>query len=399
MKKIPLLIVFILLLSLLSGCWSRRELNELALATALAIDKEDDQYLVTVQILNPGEIAGQAQTTAVPVSTYETTGESIFEAIRKLSAETPRRVYLAHLRMVIFGEDLAREGINKVLDILSRDHEIRTDFYIAVAKNQKGSDLLKILTGIDKVPANKIFSSIEVSEKNWAPTRGVQLDDLISEIISEGSNPILTGVYYEGDLEEGNKLQNIEEIKSSAVIKLDHLAAFKQAKLVAWLNKDESKGYNYITDNINSTVVVLPCDEEDDGTITLEVIRSKTDVKASVAQGKPKITITTKPEANVGEVHCKFDNINEEQLIELEKEYEKHLKDIMFQAIDKAKENKTDLFSFGETIHRKDPKAWKSLKENWHNDGFVNLEVDIEIDAEIRRLGTINESFQGKGGG
>ncbi|MED4179591.1 hypothetical protein [Priestia megaterium] len=41
---------------LLSGCWSSRELNELAITVAVGIDKAEDGIIVTVQLINPGDI-------------------------------------------------------------------------------------------------------------------------------------------------------------------------------------------------------------------------------------------------------------------------------------------------------------------------------------------------------
>ncbi len=41
---------------------------------------------------------------------------------------------MAHLRMLVIGEELAKEDIDKHLDFFSRDPEVRTDFYMAVAE-------------------------------------------------------------------------------------------------------------------------------------------------------------------------------------------------------------------------------------------------------------------------
>lgn len=393
MKKLSCLIVFFIVVLLLTGCWSRREMNELALVTAVGIDKVENGYLVTVQVLNPGEIAGKNQTTRAAVSTFSVTGRSVFEALRKLTTKAPRKLYMAHIRMVILGEDLAREGITKVLDFLSRDHEVRTDFFIAVSREQRATDILKILTRIDKIPANKVFSSIDVSEKVWAPTKGVFLDDLISNIISEGKNPVLSGVFYKGDPSIGNDISNVEKADSPSTIILDHLAIFKEDTLVDWFNLDESKGYNYITDNIQNTVVVLPC-ETGEGTITLEVIQSKTKVAAENVDGNIKIKINVSSEGNIGELQCNVDVLKEAEIKKIETLYEEAMKEVMEQAIEKAKENKTDVFGFGEAVHRADPKAWKGLKKNWHDEGFISSDIVIMTDAKIRRLGTIRESFQ-----
>ncbi|MGE7646825.1 hypothetical protein ACQKM1_03405 [Peribacillus frigoritolerans] len=51
-----------------------------------------------------------------------------------LSTDVPRRLYVAHLREIVFGEEMARAGIAKPLDVLSRQKELRSDFYMTVAK-------------------------------------------------------------------------------------------------------------------------------------------------------------------------------------------------------------------------------------------------------------------------
>ena len=48
MKKIlVLLIPFIL-----CGCWNYKELNQLAIVSGMAIEKENDEYVLTAQIIN-----------------------------------------------------------------------------------------------------------------------------------------------------------------------------------------------------------------------------------------------------------------------------------------------------------------------------------------------------------
>ena len=57
MAKINWICLLCILTILLSGCWSKRELNELAIVVALGIDKIDEDYEITVQIVDPGEIS------------------------------------------------------------------------------------------------------------------------------------------------------------------------------------------------------------------------------------------------------------------------------------------------------------------------------------------------------
>ena len=56
--------------------------------------------------------------------------------------------------------------------------------------------------------------------------------------------------------------------------------------------------------------------------------------------------------------------------------------------IQKAKELKTDIFAFGEAVHRADPKAWKRLEQRWE-EIFPELKVDLLVKTKINRVGLI----------
>lgn len=389
-------IILILICTTLTGCWSRRELNDLAIAIAIGIDKaEDGQYLVSTQIVNPGEIAaktgGGGTVNYTPVTTYQTKAGSIMEALRKLTTISPRKVYVSHIRMLVIGEEVARDGIKDVLDFFSRDHEFRTDFYIVVAKENRAEEVLSTLTQLEKIPTNKMFASLEMSEKSWAPTKGVFLDELISKLVSEGIEPVLTAVMIIGDEEKGVSSENVQEIIPPAELRYVNLGAFKKDKLIGWLDKNESKGFNYIIGNVKSTVGPISCPKG--GEIVLEQIRTKADIKGKVKKGKPEITIDIWAESNIAEVNCQIDLTKPETVTELERITNERVKELVNFALEKAqKELQSDIFGFGEAIHRANPKAWKKLRKNW-DETFAEMPVHVKANFKIRRLGTVGNSF------
>ncbi|WP_440969748.1 Ger(x)C family spore germination protein [Peribacillus frigoritolerans] len=390
MKK--LLKVFLMLpIICLSGCWSSIELNELAIVTAMGIDKTEDGYLVSVQVLNPSELAGDARSGRTEVVTFRKSEKTIFEALRSLSTDVPRRLYVAHLREVVFGEEMAREGIAKPLDYLSRLKELRSDFYMTVAKGSTAYDTLNVQTALEKIPANKVFDSLENSERRWAPTRTVTLDELVSSIVSKGRQAMLTGIYVYGDPESGSNVTNAQNISPKSGLRLDYLGVFKKDKLVGWLNRNDSKGVSYITDHVKSTAVNIPCKGEQ---ITVNTTSSKTKIKGKVKNGNPKIDINVTSEGSIGEVECTIDLTKPEKIEELNKRYAKDIKDKIEGSIKTLQEKyQCDIFGFGDEIHRTDPKEWKRLKGNWDQE-FANLDVNVTVTAKIRNLGTISDSFQ-----
>lgn len=391
-RKTGLLLLFVVLLLFVTGCWNRRELNDLAIAVAYGIDKAGNQYRVSVQVVDPGEVAAKkGGGTRTPVTMYEATGDTIFEALRRMTTVSPRKIYLAHLRMLVIHEAVAKEGIGQVLDFMSRDHELRTDYFVVVAKGTSAANTLKISTHLESIPANQMFSSLKTSEKAWAPTAAITLDKLIADIVSEGKHPVVTGLRIKGEQGIGESKKNVEEIASPAQLQYSGLAVFKKDKLIGWLNEVESKGYNFINDNVKSTVGIVDCPEG--GKASLEVIRSKTKVKGKLENGKPRIDANIRIEANVGEVQCYMDLTKIKTMDELEKIGGEKVQTFVEETIRKVQnEYKVDIFGFGEVFHRSEPKYWKKVKNEW-DQIFVNLPVHVNVDVKIRRLGTVSNSF------
>ncbi|USK32041.1 Ger(x)C family spore germination protein [Bacillus sp. F19] len=390
-----ILIILIIVLLFTTGCWNRREINELAITLAIGLDKTmDGQYLVTAQVVNPGEVAAKGGSRgSSTVVIYQATGETIFEAIRKMTRESPRRIYPSHLRILVIGESLAKEGIGKPLDLLFRDWELRSDFYIAVSKGMNAEGILKVPTVLEKIPANNLFDTLKVSEKAWSETSSVTLDDLIADLVSEGKQPVLTGIEarIKGNEEAALSKTNEEMIDSPGRLFFDGLSVFDKDKLIGWLDDKQSRTYNAVTNKVKSTVVNISCPKE--GKAVLQLLKSKAKVKGKVKNGKPEIDIEFHREYNVGEVECNIDLTKPEIIKKLEKIEEQRAKKMFEQSIKQVQEEfEVDIFGFGEAVHRAEPKAWKKLKKSWEKE-FEELPVNIKVDVKIRRIGTVGNSF------
>lgn len=397
MKKLIFIIpISIIVLIILTGCWDRREVNDLAIAVALGIDKsEDDGYTISVQVLNPSEIAaastGGGSGYDTPVTTYTTTGDIVFEALRKLTQEVPRKIYLAHIRLIVIGEEVAKEGIYNILDFLSRDHEMRTNFFIIVSKDCSAKDILNVLTSIEKIPANKLYDSLESSSTAWAATSKVKLNELMDDIINEGTQPILTAVTILGDAGSGVALDNVQTITPSTILKFDGMAAFKENKLVGWLNEDESKGLNYTQGNVQNTIIVI---DQIDGQVGIELINSNAEIIPHVhGGGPPTIEVKIEGEANIAEANTELDLMTGHIFSELEEKTNEDIREKITQAVDKSqKRYKSDIFGFGEQIHKKAPDKWEEIKMNW-KEMYPDIKVDVNVNIKIRRVGTITNPF------
>lgn len=392
-KRWKVCIVLLLLPLVLTGCWSRRELNQLGIAVGMGIDKIGDEYRITAQLVNPQAVVstkGGASKTG-PVTTYQADGKNVFEAMRRMTTTSPRRIYVSHLRLLVISEEFARQGIAPILDVLTRDHAMRSDFYLVIAKGQRAEEVLNVFTMMEVIPANGLHIKLESSEKAWAPTVTVQMDELISKISGKGTQAVMTGVRVEGDPKKGGQLKEIQRISPVANPKYVGIAAFRGDRLVGWLNEDESKGFNYIRGIVKSTVGHVPCRG---GSIALELAYMKSEIQGMVENGQPKIRLHVYVESNIQDVACRMDPTQESEFHAIEEQATISMRKLLIQTIQTAqKKMNADIFSFGQAIHRADPKAWKKLQDRW-GELFPTLPVDVQVQVKIRRIGTIGQSVQ-----
>lgn len=392
LRTIKFLTIMTVILLPLSGCWSQRELNELAIVLAIGIDKSENGVDVSVQVVNPGSVASQkGGSDRTPIVTYHIEGGTVFEAIRKMTTMTPRKLYFSHIQMFIIGEELAKDGIRDILDYFSRDHEIRSDFYVAIAKDSSAEDILHILTPLEKIPASKMYNSLKGSEASWAPTVAVKLHELATKLETAGSENSLPTLSIVGDPQKGHDIKNVQTPDPFAILKYGELGIFKKDKLVGYFTEDESKGYNYIKNNVKNTIGVLSCKKE--GKVSVEIMSVKTDVKAKVNNSVPSIEITTKAKQNIAEVECNVNLSKQEEIDYFSKKAEDRIRELMTVALTKAqKQYKSDVFGFGHQIYKEDPKFWKTIEKDWDRH-FENLKVTINVEVTTIGTGTINNSF------
>lgn len=395
MSKCKALCLLMILTILLSGCWSKRELNELAIVAALGIDKVDNEFDITVQVVIPGEISSKQPTSGrSPVITYHSKGATVFEAIRKMTTLTARKLYFSHLQIVVLGDELAREGIGKPLDLISRDHEFRNDFDVIVAHDATAEEVLNVLTPIEKVPANKMLNSLRTSEKTWGTTQSIKIDELINTLNNKETSVVMSAIEIHGDKSVGMEQTNVKKSKASAYLRYAGLAVFKEDKYIGLLTEDESRSLGFLKDKIESTIETLACPKG--GTLSTEITHSKTKIKGKFENGSPKINVSIDVNQNVGEVECNIDLTKEKSLHYVNKKTEELIKKRIEKTISTVQQSyRVDIFGFGEALHRTNPKEWKKIKKDWLTI-FQELPVKVDVHVSTQGLGTMENSLVNK---
>jgi len=392
-----ILTLHLILCLLLAGCWSKKELTDLAIISAMGLDlNAKGEYVSTLQVINPSNVAGGLQggggSKGPPVTVYTATGSNIIEVNQIASTKLPRRRYYAHTNLLVIGEELARkEGIGNILDAFERNPEFRMTAVLIIAQGAKASDLLKVMTPVDKIPANKIIKNLRFTEEQWGEFFTINLQNAIKDLTTTGKSTVITGFSVSGSPEQGKKLENIQDSDPETTIGATGLGIFKEGKLISWFEGKTARGTGWILHKLKNTGISFSWMDKEDA-VVYQVIREQTKSIPKIKKGKPHITIEVKAEGNIMELRMPADLTDPLVLLKMEKEIEKSIQEELLLALEEAKKNKTDIFGFGEAFHQSYPKEWEKLKEEWHDVRFPELAVDVKVDAYIRRTGLRNNA-------
>jgi spore germination protein KC len=395
MKRIfPILLIMSMVIPMLSACWNQKELTELAFVMEMGIDKgKNKKYDVSFQLVNPGNVTtgqtGGGQ--GLPIAVYRSSGDTITEAAREATKKVSRRLYYAHTNLVAVSEEIAKDGLLDVLDALDRDPEFRTTTELIITRGTTAENLVSSLTILDKLPVNKITKEIKASESMLGENMSVNVDDFLNGLLSYGKEPIVNGYKVSGKKSMASKAENLQKTTTEAFLEADGIAVFKKGKLTGWMNHQKARGVIWILNKVKSTDIIVDWNGKKNA-ITMVPIRSKTKISVHFKNGKPIINITIKDEGWISEVNTAIDLTNPKEIEKVDKLVEKEIARQIMSSVRTAQKMKSDVFGFGESVHRADPKYWNKIKGNW-NEQFSDLEVNVVVDSYIRREGIRTNPF------
>lgn len=386
------LIILLLLPLFLTGCWNYSELNEIAIATGISIDWEDDKYKLTVLISNAQKTEGSSKEGEAQITVFEGTGKTMTEALKNIELKLPKELYLKHISIIIIGEKLAKKGVGNILDYLIRDPNSPNKFNILVSREVKAGEILKIISPLETFPSQNVSLMLVTSGKFIGSAVEISYNDFIQTYLNQGINPILPSITIKGEEKKGETQKNIKQSEPDTYLNLSNLAIFKNDKLLGYVSEKESIGINIINSKIKQTKVHAKCKgEEEDNYIVANL--NSIDASSEITKDL-KLKINVKATGYITEANCKIDLTEESNIKEIQKSMESELKKNIKKALEVVQEYKSDIFGFGSKYYKKYPKEWKKIKDNWDEETFPNLEYEIKTNINLKTKGTSNKTIE-----
>lgn len=373
-------IVFILMSCvLLTGCWDRNELNEIALVRGIGIDILDNgQIEVSVEISVPKAPSGSGSESdgtalgsgGITLPTVRTgRGVTIPDALEKLQEVIPRKIFWGHTEVIIINENLAKTGLRDKMDYFMRNPRFRLHAYVFVTKG-KAKEMLGLETSLYS-PSEVLTDFSE--EKGLLHVTLINLLDMLNS--GDAAIPMIKKVPPQ---KKSKPTQTIPFIVKSAI--------FKNDKMVGSISDKLTRGVKWIQNDIEESQVTVNS-KKGNGYISMILLRADTKLVPVIKDKKWKMIIKVRTDDDIILNESQLNLKDPKNIKIVEKEIEKKLTARLQNTLDKVQKGyKADVFGFGEAFHREYPKQWEESKNRW-NEMYPNLEVELDIHANILRTG------------
>lgn len=354
----------------LVGCQNYRELNNTAIVSALGIDKKDNEYILTTQIINTEKNGDEQSNLNAPII-YTGYGNNISEALNNISLKSPKMLYLGHLDVVVISENIAKNYISEITDYFLRNEQINKNFTILVSKGYNPEEILNTPTPLVNFPSGNILGSLEISSTIGGASSNVKFLSFVDTLKKIGKNSVMSSI---------SLVDNKEENKKE--LQIDDLGVFNNNKLVGYLSKEDAIGYNFITNNIDNSIINLECNNNN--YIGVNVSNSKTKIKVIFKKNQPVINLNITADGKIIENNCEL------KLNEIKSATEKEINNMIEDSIKKVKtEYKSDIFGFGNYVYLSNPNYFNEIKNKWNNEIFISLKVNTNVSITFNNTGNL----------
>lgn len=359
---------------LLTSCWNAREINELAFVLSIGIDKTENGFKVTAQIASPETYSKTSSGVGSPKQTkpfwiVSRTGKTIYEAIRNMAAISPRRVFWAHIKVIVISEQAAETSTQEICDFFSRNPELRLRTLVAVTPGD-AEEIVEFSPQMENDPGSYLEKVIENKNLTGKST-SIMLKDFLEDYLDPNAGPVTSRVF-------------IDKSGSKPVLKTSGAYVFDRNKLAGSLEEYQTRGLLWIKNKIKDTPMVVNC-PEDNQPVTIEIKDAKTKIDSYFENNVPHFTIQVKLNANVTEQACLTDFNDTVENKELAKELETAIHKDIETTINTAKDMHVDFLDFSQTVHSQHKEQWHKISSNW-NSIFEETGVTINIDADINHV-------------
>lgn len=220
-KFIIILILFVVFITFIAGfsnSYVSHRIEHLAYVLVLGIDKGEKAKLkISTQFINVPSSSSGASSDSSQIVLTSCEANSMFSGLNLLNSYIGKEINLAHCSVVVFSEEIAKEGISSEIYSLINNEEIRSSANIVVT-NCKAYDYINNSKPNLENLTSKYFDTFDITSKLTGYFSNITLGDFFNNLSESNSDPIavLGGLNSTARSEENTSSSNSSEESSSS---------------------------------------------------------------------------------------------------------------------------------------------------------------------------------------
>ncbi|MFC0559831.1 Ger(x)C family spore germination protein [Halalkalibacter alkalisediminis] len=359
---------FVALLSalLLTGCLDTNIVDEVSMVRAASFDlTEDNQIKLTANFPTFPEDGAENK---LEDSLISATGETTKGARIILSKRSQKPIVFGQLRVLLFSEQLAEQGIETYIDAMYRDPSVGNRIFLAIAEGDDASAHLQ--PGESGELAGVYLPDLIEHNMDLSILPSTNMHQFLFSLYNDGRDPHLPFLRQseEGSTIWGTALFLGEKLHS----KLDHDDSFI-LKVVKEPIRQATKQFE-ILNGENANFVVI------------ENINSEAKRRVDKAGDRPKFHFNIKMDGAIDDYDGE-ENLEEGEIIdEIESSIEEQLANRAEELLIQFRDNGIDPVGIGETF-RSTTRNWEP--EKWKNEIYPTVEFNVTVQLDIIQSGAV----------
>ena len=369
---VSIILSFAVLLSLNSNDIYKNDVSNRLIIQGIGIDQnEDDTYKITVQAINTStHTASINENSGDTVKIYTVSGDTIYTALKSIAEFEGKIPMYSQNRVIIIGRNIAKSGIDGVIDFFNRDADSGPSVLVACAEKSAEEILSQKKEG--EVIARNIDFALQSSDFEGGMYK-MQMYELIDKFKGNGSflMPLLVS-------KEQSKGVHTVEVSGSLL--------FKNGKEFKEITKEKTFAFNLLNNTIYNGEFVFTL--KDNEKISLSIADCKTKRQLKITDNEPHFSFKINMECDISEIYGGVDKyLTKDKIEQIKNASEKHIENITMKFIGEYYNDEIcDALGVYRLIYGKYPKFYKENQKNI-NTILENSKYSVDVKIRIRRVG------------
>lgn len=410
-----LIILLTLSTFLLTGCYNKKELDNLAYVIALGADVgSGDELNITYQIAVPVKISSDSGKTGEEnYITHTVTANSLYTGNSKVNSLTSKEVNLSHVKLIVYSEELAKQDLSGHINGIVSNVSIRPKTTVALCKGKAKDFLEKITPNLEASPA-RYYELLFESQKYTDDTIASELINFYSKASAlDQATTLLILSNQSGDDEKSSKTKNEENTKNEQQItgisnksdqngsngggseeksedkknksetKFLGIAAFNGGKMVGTIPEELVVSHLILTSALKNGNLTVDDVTEKNKLVSVHLRQNKCcKFNVNLENKTPEINIAVDLTAKLQSSNSTTDYLTNKNKNALKKKIEEKLEEQLNEYFKLTQDFNSDIAGLGKYVKTK-YLTWEEFKKSNWLENYKNAKINVEVNVDL----------------